>query len=159
MAYRIEKAIWTDADLEILGWHDATLWSMVADPDGFEFLLDLDYIFQWVDPAPGETYFKFWVAPVTMVFENAHDIDIDIDLQSQQGQIEISAMHREDPTLSPNGAFTQHTYRFECQQGEIKIRSTGFKMFVREPPTLLRVQSFSLAERAGLSFSRDVGAL
>lgn len=155
--YRLEKAIWTDADLDVLGWHDVTLWSMVADPDAFEFLLDLDYIFKWVDPEPGETYFKFWVAPVTMVFENAHTIDIDI--QSQQGRVEIDAMHREDPAPTPNGAFTQHTYRFECQEGEVKIRATGFKMFVRQPPALLDAQSFSLTERAGVGFSRDVGSL
>ncbi len=155
--YLPEKAIWTDADFPELGWHDATLWSMVADPDTFEFLLDLDYIFKWVEPEPGEKYFKFWVAPVTMVFENAHTIEIDV--QSEQGQIEIEALYREEPTPTPNGSHTQHTYRFECQEGEIKVRATGFRMFVRRPPTLLGVQSFSLVERAGVSFSRNVGVL
>ena len=136
-----------------MGWHDATLWSMVADTDSFEFSLDLDYIFQWVAPEPNETYFKFWVAPVTMVFEDAHSIEIAI--QSEQGGMEVADLHREDPTATPNGERVQHTYRVECQEGEVKIRATGFKMYVRRPPTLLGVQSFSLAERGGVSFSRE----
>jgi len=153
--YQLEKTVWTDADFDLMSWHDATLWSMVADPDAFLFLLDLDYIFQWVPPEPNETYFKFWVAPVTMVFENAHTIGIDI--HSAQGHIEIAGLYREAPALTPNGAFTEHTYHFECREGDVRIRATGFKMFVRRPPSLLGVQSFSLAERSGVSFSRNVG--
>lgn len=30
------------------------------------------HIFKWVQPGEGETYFRFWVAPVTMVLESAH---------------------------------------------------------------------------------------
>lgn len=140
-----------------MGWHDATIWSMVASPETFEFMLDLDYIFKWVDPAPGQTYYKFWVAPVTMVFENAHSIDIDV--QSQQGTIEIADLHKEEPTLTPNGKFTQHTYRFECQEGHVSLKSTGFKLIVRQAPTLLQHQSFSLEERRGVSFSVEPGAI
>jgi hypothetical protein len=156
-SYRLEKPIWSDADFAEMGWHDATLWSMAANPDSFEFLLDLDYIFQWVQPAEGETYFKFWVAPVTMVFENAHSIVVAIE--SQQGSIEIADLFREDPTPTPGGDLIQHTYRFECQEGEIRVRATGFKIFVRKSPALMRQQSFSLEARDGVSFSRDVDAI
>ncbi len=65
----LEKSVWTEQDYEVMGWHDCRLWAMVADIDAFEFSLDLDYIFKWVQPGPGETYFKFWVCPVTMVFK------------------------------------------------------------------------------------------
>ncbi|HAS8178493.1 TPA: hypothetical protein I7671_22050, partial [Vibrio vulnificus] len=81
--FELEKEIWTEQDFNIMGWHDATIWSMTADSSKFEYLLDLDYIFQWVSPQENETYFKFWVSPVTMVFENAFDINLDIE--SQQG--------------------------------------------------------------------------
>ena len=154
--YQLEKQVWTDADFAVMGWHDATVWSMVADPENFEFLLDLDYIFKWVDPAPGETYFKFWVAPVTMVFANAHSIDMDI--QSQQGAIEVAELHMEDPKPTPNGKFTQHSFRFECQEGALTLRATGFKLFVRQAPKLIQHQSFTLESRRGVSFSRELGA-
>lgn len=152
--FKLEKPIWDDRDFSIMGWHDATLWSMLANPTDFEFLFDLDYIFKWVHPKEGETYFKFWVAPVTMVFENAHDIKININ--SKQGTIEIADLHRENPKESPNRKFTQHTYRFECQEGEISVVATGFKMFVRKNPELLQGQSFELAQRQGIAFGRTL---
>jgi len=155
-SYSLEKRIWSDADFEEMGWHDATLWSMVANPETFEFLLDLDYIFKWVDPEPGETYYKFWVASVTMVFENVHSVNINID--STHGSIEVSDLHRERPCPTPNGKLTQHTYRFECQEGEITLMATGFKMIVRTQPVLQQQQSFSLEARNGVSFSRIAAA-
>ncbi|HHQ47289.1 MAG TPA: hypothetical protein ENK19_00200, partial [Acidobacteria bacterium] len=92
--YQLEKALWTSDDFEVMGWHDSRVWAMVADEENFEFAMDLDYIFEWVDPEPGETHFKFWVAPVTMVFENAYDISIKIE--SAQGGIEVANLQREE---------------------------------------------------------------
>lgn len=134
-AYLPEKLIWSDQDFAVMGWHDVTLWSMVASPDSFEFFVDLDYIFNWVHPGPDEIYFKFWVAPVTMVFDNASDVRININ--SQQGRIEIAELHREYVGPSPNGKYIQYRFKFDCQEGEIELEATGFKMYIRRPPALL----------------------
>lgn len=154
--YELEKTIWTEQDFAVMGWHDATLWAMVANSDHFEYLFDLDYIFKWVPPTKGETFFTFWVAPVTMVFENARDINIDIE--SPQGDIEIADLHMEHPQTTPNGKFIEHTYQFECQEGEISLRATGFKMYVRQKPILLEAQGFDLQGRNGISFERTLGS-
>ncbi|WP_406611343.1 hypothetical protein [Agarivorans sp. JK6] len=155
-AYDLEKEVWTEADFKVMGWHDASIWSMVSNAAQFEYLLDLDYIFKWVHPKESETYFKFWVAPVTMVFVNAFDVKIDIE--SQQGLIEVADLYMENPELTPNGKFTSHTYRFECQEGEITVKATGFKMYIRQKPKLIQGQSFELAERGGISFGRTLNA-
>lgn len=156
-AYELEKPIWTEDDFKVMGWHDAKVWGLLANPQKWEYLIDLDYIFNWVHPKEGEKYFKFWVSPVTMVFENAHDVVIDIE--SQQGNIEIAELFMEDPRLSPNGKFTQHTYRFECQEGVISLVATGFKMYVRQKPRLIQVQSLSLNERNGINFGKELNAI
>lgn len=148
--YELEKQVWDDRDFGSMGWHDATVWSISPNPYAFEFRLDLDYIFSWVHPSAGETYFKFWVAPVTMVFENAHSIRVEID--SAQGTLEIDDLHREDPSRTPNGELVEHRYRFECQEGEISLRATGFRMYVRQKPLLLKRQSLDLTERRGIGF-------
>jgi len=155
--YELEKPVWSEQDFKLMGWHDGTVWSTSANSDDFEYLLDLDYIFKWVDPKENETYFKFWVSPVTMVFENAHDVVIDIE--SPQGNIEIAELFMEDPRLSPNGKFTQHTYRFECQEGVISLVATGFKMYVRQKPRLIQAQSLSLNERKGINFGKELNAI
>lgn len=150
--YELEKPIWDDGDFEQMSWHDVTVWSAMSDRETFEYALDLDYIFQWVHPGEGETHFKFWVAPVTMVFENAHSILIDIE--SMGGTIEIIELLREDPSLTWNGLWTQHRYRFDCREGEISLSSTGFKMFVRRKPQLLQGQTLGLKDRGGIGFGR-----
>ena len=150
--YRLEKPLWTADDFQVMGWHDSRVWAMVADEEKFEFAMDLDYIFKWVHPGSGETYFKFWVAPVTMVFENAYDVTIDIE--SRQGGIEVADLHREEPKPTPNGDLMDYLFRFECQEGEISLRATGYRMYVRSEPRLMQGQCFSLGERGGISVER-----
>jgi hypothetical protein len=155
--YRLEKPLWAADDFEVMGWHDSRVWAMVADEEKFEFAVDLDYIFKWVHPELGETYFKFWVAPVTMVFENAYDVTIDIE--SRQGGIEVADLHREEPKPTPNGALTDYLFRFECQEGEISLRATGYRMYVRLEPRLMQGQCLSLEERGGISVERRAFAV
>ena len=156
-AYNLEKAVWTQSDFDGMGWHDSIIWSMLTNTEDYEYLFDLDYIFKWVHPKEDETNFKFWVSPVTMVFENAHDINIDIE--SQQGDIEIADLYMENPQPTHNKKYTEHTYRFDCQEGVISLKATGFKMYVRSEPRLLERQSIDLNERNGISFGRELNAL
>ncbi len=153
-AYQLEEPVWDDGDFEVMGWHDATIWSIHPDSSAHEFSLDLDYIFKWVDPGPGETYFKFWVAPVTMVFENVHAVKIAID--SPHGVIEIADLNRGEPEPSPRVGLTERSYKFDCQEGEVSLRSTGFRLFVRRAPELLEGQHFNLAQRGGVGFVRGL---
>jgi len=94
---------------------------------------------------------------VTMVFENASEVKIEIE--SQQGGIEVAKLLREDPKLTPNGALTDYLFRFECQEGEISLRATGYRLYVRSEPRLLQVQCFSLEERGGISVERRAFAV
>lgn len=152
--YQLEKAVWSEKDFEVMGWHDATIYSTVADPEKYEFLIDLDYIFSWVHPKIGEQYFKFWIAPVTMVFENVYNVKIDIE--SRSGFIEVADFYMENPQLTPNKKFTSHDYRFDCQEGEISLQATAFKMYVRQNPKFVAGQRFDLEERGGVNFGREL---
>ena len=154
--YELEKAVWDDRDFDLMGWHDARIWSMLANVDAFEFMFDLDYPFRWIQPGQGETYFRFWVAPVTMVFESAHTVKIDIE--SPQGSIEVADLHREAPEPIRNGEIFQHRYRFKCHDGEISLKATGFKMYVRQTPVLVQAQALTLHQRNGVSFGRSMAA-
>lgn len=152
--YELEKPVWSESDFKKMGWHDVSIWSTAVNSEDFEFLLDQDYIFKWVVPKNNENFFKFWVAPVTMVFENAHDVIIDI--KSPQGKIEITELYMDEPWLTPDGNLAQNTYRFECQEGIISVVATGYKMYVREKPILIETQSLSLNDRKGINFAREL---
>lgn len=151
-SYELDKTVWTEQDYEVMGWHDCRLWAMVADTEAFEFSLDIDYIFQWVKPGPGETYFKFWICPVTMVFENAHTVRINIE--SQLGFIELDHLHKEEERKNEYTGLIEHLYRFECQEGEVSLRASGYKMYVRQLPRLTQAQSLDFAVRGGISVEK-----
>lgn len=155
--FELEKEVWTESDFKVMGWHDSQIYSFYANDETFEWCVDLDYIFKWVSPEIEGGSYKFYVAPVTMIFENSHSVKIDI--KSEQGLIEIADLHMENPKLTPNGKLTQHDFRFECQEGEIVVTATGFKMYVRMPPKLTKHQYLTFSERGGISFGKEVKAL
>lgn len=154
--YELEKWLWTDKDFEQMGWHDSRVYAVAFEPQDFAFSLDLDYIVQWVHPQAGETYFNFWVAPVTLVFESAYNLEF--DLESYNGELEIDNLMRADPK-PPYNAQQENSkqdwqWMINCQQGAIRLRAYGFTQYVRNSPRLGSRQVLDLDVRGGISFSR-----
>jgi hypothetical protein len=155
MNYELEKDIWTEQDFETMGWHDCKIHAFTFFPEKYEFVLDIDYIFKWVKP--DETgYYKFWISPATMVFENAYDIVFDLVVNYG---IEISGISRENPEKPKNSEFcgkeTEWSWEIDSPSGAITLKSVGYKMYVRSSPILKREQSIEYEERGGISFSRE----
>ena len=153
--YKLEKWVWTEDDFDVMGWHDATVHAIAVIPEKFELILDIDYILQWVHPQEGETYFKFWVSPATLVFENVYDLKIDLE---PAAGIELQDIRRTDPR-TPNNA--EHIERqkdwrwtIEAHDGEITFASIGFHQYFRKKPSLGGAQNIDLETRGGFSFER-----
>jgi hypothetical protein len=153
--YELEKWVWTEADFDVMGWHDSQIHAMAFFPEEFELAFDIDYIFQWVDPQPNETYFKFWVAPATLVFKNVFDVEFEID--SYNGKLEIDNIKREDESSPINAQFigkaSEWRWTIECQEGEIRFRSVGYEEFIRALPQLTMTQTLD-RKTTGISFAR-----
>jgi hypothetical protein len=71
--------LWTEEDFEIMGWHDWRIYAVAFDGKTFESSLDIDYIVNWISPAEGDIYYRFWVSPATSVFANGYNININLD--------------------------------------------------------------------------------
>jgi len=124
--HELEKAVWDDGDFERMGWHDATVHGIAFGPGEFELSLDLDYIFEWVQPASGEKFYRFWVAPCTLVFENVWDLHLSVGGGTTH---EIAEVRRTDPKRPQNaehvGREVEWLWTLECEGGEISFRSVG----------------------------------
>lgn len=156
--YTLQRWIWTAADFEQMGWHDATVHAMAFGPGEWEFALDLDYILAWVEPAEGERHFRFWVAPATLVFENVSELRIDLE---PQGDISLQDLIRGDrqPTRPGfEGAPAEWQWTLDCNEGAISLRATGFRQTFRQAPVLLGSQNLELARRGGISFGERSAA-
>jgi len=155
--YKLEKIVWSDDDFERLGWHDATIHALAFGPGDFVLSLDIDYIFKWVEPSPGQEFFRFWVAPCTMVFQNAYDITLEAD--SYGGPVlSVDDLQRSEARPPKNAAYigkdSEWLWTFECHHGELSLRAVGFQLYVRRPPVLSKTQSLGVTERGGYSFGK-----
>ncbi|MFB7877991.1 hypothetical protein ACFC06_22315 [Nocardia sp. NPDC056064] len=147
------KSVWTDDDFESMGWHDATVHALCVQPgEGVlpRLVLDLDYIVRWVHPVPPAVYFSFWVAPVTLVFDEVWDLAGDLDFRARSLCLEIADLHRETPDgVSRGFSF----WRIEGHAFELKFYAPGFRQYFRRAPALVPGQVLSHAERGGCSFA------
>jgi hypothetical protein len=154
-SYAVEKWRWTNADFERMGWHDSPVRAMAYLTETYELAFDIDYLLEWVQPGPGETYFTFWIAPATLVFENVADLRIDLE---SSGGITILDLARQDekPTREGfEGPDTDWLWTLDCLEGAIQFRASGFRQTIRRAPICHDAQHLSLAERGGVSFSEQ----
>jgi hypothetical protein len=152
--YVLEKWLWTEADFDQMGWHDSHIHAVAFLPEQFEVAFDIDYILQWVKPSEDQ-YYRFWIAPATLVFENIHDLKFDLE---PFDAVEIADLHREDPQRPINADYVRRDiewrWRIETHQGDVTLRSIGYKQYIRRQPVFSRSQSLDLATRGEFSFHR-----
>jgi hypothetical protein len=157
--YELTKWIWTEDDFELMGWHDATIHAIALPTEEFECQFDIDYIFQWVGPLPGEGHFRFWVAPATLVFENVYEVRFDIE---PSPELTVQDLLRSEPGTPRNANFVDSKkdwrWTLECHQGTISFRACRFKQFIRQAPVFKMGQALSVPERGGYSFERGKAA-
>jgi hypothetical protein len=124
----LSKAVWTDADFEQMGWHDATLWSWKYSSKTKELKLDIDYIVRWIEPKLPNGSYSFVVAPATLVFYGATQPGETLD-KNQGELIEILDLEKDGDTYQlihmPVGFGDERTTQF---------KATGYQQVFREAP-------------------------
>jgi hypothetical protein len=142
---------WTIADYESMSWHDARIYGLALRADNWEFVLDLDYIVEWVSPAGNPSQVRFRVAPCTLVFENASEVSVHLDLGGSS-TIEVDRIERSDPRELRAGIVDwAWTLRLHGT-GRLLLRATGFRQTTRREPILVTEQSLSLEQRGEVGF-------
>ena len=153
-SHKLTKWVWTDADFSIMGWQDSRIHAVAFPADTSEFLLDLDYIFEWVDP-PADANYSFWVSPATLVFRGVDKLDLAFAPWPEAEIIEISCdAVAEGDTLAAGSAKSKRRWNIECTGGSIEFISTGYEQFIRHEPRHIHAQALTLDERVGYSFLR-----
>lgn len=152
--YSLDKSVWTDADFERMSWHDATLWGMAFQLKDHEFVLDIDYIVKW-ESSPDDGFYRLWIAPATVVFQNVYDLRLDVALDFD---VVIQDLLRADPRVPRNATFiarnTEWEWTIDFGAGSISFRAVGFKQYFRRQPVMNNAQFLPLHERGGVSFER-----
>src|SRR5690349_14814502 len=90
--YTLEKWIWTEADFDSMGWHDASIYAMKMDGD---LCFDIDYIFKWNQPEIEGFHFTFFVAPCTLCFKDVQELSFELSQPVHDNRIEIADIELE----------------------------------------------------------------
>jgi hypothetical protein len=147
------KHLYTESDFDTMSWHDCHIHAFSFNDD-YELLLDIDYMFEWVKPKKGGKYYKFWIAPCTLIFENVHTVELELD----SGQPIIDLIQRENPQITPASAYLgkafEYDWSMEMINGVMTFKSVGFKQYVRQPPILFHEQKIEMQIRGGINFER-----
>ncbi|RZM05385.1 MAG: hypothetical protein EOO88_54935, partial [Pedobacter sp.] len=141
MDYNLEKSVWTDLDFDVMGWHDCSIYKYQLIDGRLKF--DVDYIFEWVNPAYTGMPYTFWIAPATWVFHGVTDFELDLKL-SNDWRLEI-----DDVTRETNDGKIE--WDIGTRQGYFHFNADGFTKFVREKPTLQYSQQIPFNQRVWLS--------
>jgi hypothetical protein len=154
----IEKNIWTQDDFEIMGWHDSNIYGLTIEKgeDNWtaDLLLDIDYIFKWIQPVPPVQTFTFWIAPCTLIFKETFDLQMDFATDGGcLDLLEVADLYLTSKTEQEKNKYI-YEWTIELQQGQIKLKSYGFEQIVRQEPVHIGQQVMTLEERGGISFSR-----
>jgi hypothetical protein len=155
--YNLEKSLWTHEDFESMGWHDSMIYSMCIEKNAGnwtgDLIFDIDYIFKWVNPHKESESFSFWVAPCTLIFEEAFGLKINLDTTDYSIEgIEISDL--ELIKKESHDSVDRFHWNILLQQGNIEFESKGFKQFVRKKPIHVSGQQLTSQERGGISFDK-----
>jgi hypothetical protein len=152
--YSLEKSIWTEADFDQMGWHDATIYGIAFLNDTFELAFDIDYIFEWVRPVAPDPGFRFSVAPCTLVFTNVIELAVDL---KPYAELSIDYLSRNAPGVPLNAQYIgqQIDWRWtmDCGAGTVTFRAAGYTLYVRQAP-IHGGQAIPLDVRGGISFKR-----
>jgi hypothetical protein len=149
----LERAVWTDADFDHMGWHDATVRGMACPQElnGSDLSFDIDYIVRWLNPEAPEASYRFWVAPATLTFLNVWSMDSEF---VQTRRFEIDAIRREDPLNDRQVTTGTRPWVIDGHTFDIRLLASGFEQIFRQPPVLTEGQSLSDEARGGVSFDR-----
>lgn len=150
----VPKTIWSDADFEVMGWHDVYVRAWAFEPDAGRpgrALLDLDYIVEWVAPADGETAFSFWITPATLVFDHGWDLTFHMDLGAIEWGPQI-----DDVTRIGDQPHGQTRWTVDGHDFTLQVTCEGFQQYLRRPPIWSPTQRLDTAKRGGVSFE-EVG--
>lgn len=152
----LEKAVWTDADFDTMGWHDATVHALAFHEDEHDarLLVDLDYIVRWIHPEPPAEHFTFLVAPATLVFENVWDLQG--ELGAQRTLLQIQDIHRREAENDRQRTAGVQPWVVEGHDFELTLLATSFRQHFRGRPVHTASQRLELDARGGISFEQPL---
>ncbi|MEI8080993.1 MAG: hypothetical protein WCI74_04025 [Actinomycetes bacterium] len=147
VAPHVPQTLLSETDLSQVSWHDNAVHGFAFEPEssGGILMLDIDYIVRWDKPVGGAQAYSFWICPATLLFPDAFDLGLDVDPVGFDLNIA-------DSDVTGPDARGIYTWSVVGNYFELRLRSTGFRQYLRRSPTASSRQRLSVVERGGICF-------
>ncbi|MEI6620847.1 MAG: hypothetical protein WCP28_02940 [Actinomycetes bacterium] len=147
VAPQVRQTQFSEVDLSQVSWHDNAVHAFAFEPEPSSgtLMLDIDHIVQWIKPVGGAEAYSFWICPATLVLPDAFDLKLNVDpIGYDLAIVDCDVDGPDDRGI--------YTWGLVGNYFELRLRSTGFRQYLRRPPTNSTRQRLAVAERGGISF-------
>lgn len=132
-----------EAPLE--SFHDCHVHGLHWMRDRFLFVVDIQYILEWIAPNADVSGYKFSICEARLVFRDADGVKVSLDWSKGALDSQIAEIHLLDSRKAPNGSVENHyEIEFSDPDGSIKVWSAGYEVALLSEPVSSRVTSISL---------------
>jgi hypothetical protein len=134
--------VWTEKDYEVMGWHDARIYSLSPPDDTCAMIFLIDYILRWEEKHDASGWY-YWVSPCVLKFSDVFDLRIDLDFGNTTG-LRILDIKHVGNTPWPNGKGESLLLSIECDHGTISFSCDGFEQTALKPAVRSTTQDFGI---------------
>jgi len=145
-----DKTRWTEADFDVMSWHDCQVNSIALDQDGpwqSDLVLELDFIVEWICRKDKTCGFR--VAPALLRFTDVDNLRVDVALKYKD-PLEI---HWVDRAALPGTAYRAYHWVIKLQsypgsrENLIEFDAAGFTQELTGRPVETEMQNLTAAQR------------
>lgn len=147
---------WTENDFDQMSWHDNAVHGIKiieGEHGSGEFVLDLDYILDWLPSQNSIDCFQFRVAPAELRFHEATNLRVSLDYASATAALTPFSIHRiHVESVIYEGGVRSLKWRIEINwpHGEITFQAPRFTQVLTGNVVVTDNQSLSNEERSRL---------
>jgi hypothetical protein len=140
---------WTDADFAAMSWHDNHVHGLrivEGEHGAGEFVLDLDYLLEWLPDAGG---CRFRIVPAELRFLGVTALRIELDYATQRAGLVPFSIHAIERRSEPRERYVAQVWQIAINwpAGRIEFEAAGFEQVATGSPVLTASQCLTAAER------------
>ena len=143
-------SVWTEDQFEEMSWHDNHVHALrviEGEHGAGQFVLDLDYITEWVR-CEGDT-FRFRIVPATLTFREVTNLRIDLDYATPTAALGPFSIHAVERYIVHRERYDATIWKIiiNWPKGEISFEAHGYEQRASGVERLCDDQVISARER------------
>ena len=143
----MSKRVLSESDAKPESFHDVHVHGLHWRRDRFAFLMDIQYILEWIIPTGSSSAYSFMVCEAQITFRNVYDLQISLEWVDGVLDAQIDGMQVTNVRTMRNGEIQRHyEISFSTPEANITLWSAGYEVSLLGEPVLSAVTSIPYAE-------------